>query len=201
MGTKLNSLAGLTIEDLSKEEIGRLFPVEVIPYDRNWVELFKKEKPLLLQALGEEIALRIEHFGSTAVPNLAAKPTIDILVEIPPLTPKLKERIISKMKAISYQFIWRADCESPYMMFAKGYDLVGITEQTFHIHMGQADHPLWDRLYFRDYLIENPEIAKQYEKLKIDLASKHKYDREDYTNAKTEFIATVTNLAIEEMKF
>ncbi|MBK6797536.1 MAG: GrpB family protein [Acidobacteria bacterium] len=55
------------------------------------------------------------------------------------------------------------------------------------------DH--WDRLYFRDYLIENPDIARQYEKLKIQLSAASDTDRVTYTRGKTEFIARVTKQA------
>ena len=187
------------IDDLSREELGKLFPIEVVPYNEMWPTFFEDEKKILIESLGTQIVLRIEHFGSTSIPQLAAKPTIDILIEIPILTDELKVSIIAKMKIAGYDFIWRTDIEPPYMMFAKGYNLTGLKEQTFHIHMGQDGHPLWDRIYFRDYLRQNPEIAKQYEKLKFELAKKLKYNREDYTNAKTDFIIKITKEAKDEL--
>lgn len=187
------------IDDLSREESGKLFPIEVVPYNEMWPNLFEAEKKLLIEVLGTGIVLRIEHFGSTSVPQLAAKPTIDILIEIPILTDELKESIIAKMKIPRYGFIWRADIQPPYMMFAKGYNLIGLKEQTYHVHMGPDGHPLWDRIYFRDYLRQNPEISRQYEKLKIELAEKLKHDREDYTNAKTDFITRVTKEAKDKL--
>ena len=179
---------------MTKEEIGLLFPIEVVPPDEKWFEIFEKEKSLIMDTLGKQIALRIEHFGSTAVPNLAAKPTIDILIEIHS-TEEFKVIMIEKMKTIKYDFIWRTDTPPPYMMFAKGYHSDGTKEQTYHIHVAPKDHPLWDRLFFRDYLKQNPDTAKDYEQLKFELAIKHKYDREEYTNAKTEFVTRITELA------
>lgn len=183
------------IGDLTKDELGHLFPVKMVPYNKSWPVFFEKEKETLLHILTKDIALRIEHFGSTAVAGLTSKPTIDILVEIPVLNNPLKENIITIMKSIAYDFIWRTDINPPYMMFAKGYSLSGIKEQTFHVHMGQHDHSLWDRLYFRDYLREHPEILKQYAKLKTELALKFEYDRDGYTDAKTEFITSHTLIA------
>ncbi len=183
------------IDDLNKEELGKLFPIEIVPYNLDWVVLFENEKELLIETLGTSIALRIEHFGSTSIAGLASKPTIDVLLEIPLLTDQLKESIIDKMQSIGYDFIWREDDESPYMMFAKGYFITGIQGQTFHVHMGEHSHPLWDRLYFRDHLRQNPELLNTYEKLKYELAEKYKYDRDSYTNAKTDFIDTITNHA------
>jgi GrpB-like predicted nucleotidyltransferase (UPF0157 family) len=188
------------IDSLTKEELGQLFPIEIVPYNPGWKATFDIEKNILLSTLSQTIILRIEHFGSTAVPGLSAKTIIDILIEIPPLTDKLKEKIIEIMKTIAYDFIWRKDDVVPYMMFAKGYTLEGIKGQAFHIHIADKTHSLWDRVYFRDYLIQHPENAKEYEKLKFRLMEKHKYDRENYTNAKTEFITRITELAKSEVK-
>jgi GrpB-like predicted nucleotidyltransferase (UPF0157 family) len=126
----------------SEEELGQLFPIEVVPYNENWKTLFQQEKKIISATLGNKVALRIEHFGSTAVKGLASKPTIDILIETPGLTDQLKTYIIERMKSIDYDFIWRND-KVPYMMFAKGYTLQGIKGQTFHVHMADKKHALW----------------------------------------------------------
>ena len=181
--------------DLSEEALGQLFPIEVLPYNKNWKTLFQQEKKRISETLGNTIALRIEHFGSTAIEGLASKPTIDILVEIPELTNELKSNIVKSMKSLGYDFIWRADDKVPYMMFAKGYTPQGIKGQTFHVHMADKKHSLWDRLFFKDYLTHDPQIAKEYESLKLELAQKHKYNREDYTKAKAEFITKITAIA------
>lgn len=81
------------------------------------------------------------------------------------------------------------------MIFVKGYGPDGEKSQTFHIHMGPKEHQIWDRLYFRDYLIEKPELAKRYEKLKLNLAKEYLYDRVGYRIAKTEFIQAITSEA------
>jgi GrpB-like predicted nucleotidyltransferase (UPF0157 family) len=183
------------IGDLSEDQLGRLFPIEIISYNENWKILFQQEKKIISETLGNEVALRLEHFGSTAVKGLASKPTIDILVEVPDLTVQVKTHIIERMKSIGYDFIWRTDDKEPYMMFAKGYTLEGIKGQTFHVHMAHKRHALWDRLFFRDYLTHYPGVAKEYESLKLELAKKYKYNREYYTKAKTEFISKVTAIA------
>jgi len=184
-----------TIDDLTEEEIGKLFPINIVPFDGKWTNIFEREKEIIADTLGKNIALRIEHFGSTAVAGLASKPTIDILVEIPELTKELKNRIIEKMELTGYHFIWRADSKVPYMMLVKGYTMKGFTGQTYHIHLSDKKHSLWDRLYFRDYLRNHSEVAKEYENLKIKLAEKHKYNREAYTRAKTDFITAITEMA------
>lgn len=182
-----------SINELSKEEIAQLYPVILSDHDPGWAVLFTEEKRLIADALGE-IGLRIEHFGSTSIPNLTAKDTIDILVEIPD-EQGLNDDIIARMKNIAYDFIWQADGEPPYMVFVKGYNTDGVKKQTFHIHMGPGHHKLWDRIYFRDYLIAFPEVAMQYEALKLALAQEYKYDRVGYRIAKTDFVVSVTDEA------
>jgi len=135
------------LEDLTPEELGKLFPIEIVPYDKKWNENFRIESNLIQETLGENIALRIEHFGSTAIDGLSAKPIIDILVEIPTLSDNHKEIIIRKMKEINYHFIWRTDEKTPYMHFVKGYTLNGFSGNVFHIHMGDKTHSLWDRFW------------------------------------------------------
>jgi GrpB-like predicted nucleotidyltransferase (UPF0157 family) len=88
------------------------------------------------------------------------------------------------------------------MMFVKGYTPEGFKGQCYHIHMALQSHTgLWDRLYFRDYLIANPAVAKEYEALKLKLALKYRNDREDYTEGKSEFIRRITEIAINETSF
>lgn len=181
------------VNELTKEEIAKMFPVELSTYDKRWGEVFRDEQKVIHETLGNA-ALRIEHFGSTSIPGLVAKDTIDILVEIADDVTN-NESIIGKMKTISYDFMWQTDGEPPYMVFVKGYNTTGAKEQTYHIHMGPKSHKLWDRLYFRDYLILNIDIAKQYEKLKLELAETYKYDRVGYRIAKTEFVTRITETA------
>ena len=68
------------ITDLTKDEIAKLFPVKLFSYSSQWIGIYENERDLILSVLKEEI-LRIEHFGSTSIPNLTAKVTIDILIE------------------------------------------------------------------------------------------------------------------------
>lgn len=77
-------------------------------------------------------------------------------------------------------------------MLVKGYTIDGYKGQAYHIHVRYKGD--WDELFFRDYLINQPDIAKEYEKLKIDLAKKHKYNRELYTEAKSDFVYKISLL-------
>lgn len=139
----------------------------------------------------------MEHFGSTAVPGLAAKPIVDVLVEVTDLE-ATKALIVPVLESRGYEYFWRpthGDDGLPfYAWFIKRNPRTGI--RTHHIHMVEShftEH--WNRLLFRDYLIEHPKVAREYEALKVRLASESARDRIAYTRGKTEFIVRVTEQA------
>ena len=99
-------MEGKTLQDLTKEEVGLLFPIEISPYSKNWPELFEKEKKLITDTLEPGMFSRIEHFGSTSVPGLSAKDTIDILMEVEFEDTK-NQKLIDLMKGLSYEFNWQ----------------------------------------------------------------------------------------------
>ena len=182
---------------MNKEELGKLYPITVVPYDTNWASIFENEKEAIVKILGSEVALRVEHIGSTAVPNLSAKPTIDIIVEIPD-KPEIRELIISRMNENNYMVMQK---HQKHIVFAKGYSPTGLEKISFHVYMGTREQEfLWDRIYFRDFLRLHPSVANEYEQLKLKLADTYKHDREAYTESKTDFISQVTNLAKEKIK-
>lgn len=171
--------------------------VSLVPYDPNWSLLFESEKKHLRECLPAHLIRRIEHFGSTAIPGLAAKPIVDMLVEVSSLE-ETKARIAPVLEAQGYDYFWRAtrgeDGPPFYAWFIKRNSAGG---RTHHIHMVESDFEHWDRLLFRDYLIAHPETAQEYEALKLALTRDHPNDRVAYTNGKTEFVGRVTQLAKE----
>ncbi|RSK27653.1 GrpB family protein [Bacillus sp. HMF5848] len=182
---------------MNKEELGKLYPIKIVPYDTSWSSIFEKEKEAIIKILGSKVVLRVEHIGSTAVPNLSAKPTIDLLVEISEDT-GIKDLIISKMTNNHYIHMKEQD---KHLMFVKGYTPTGLEQISFHIHIGTQAHDfLWDRICFRDFLRLNPTVANEYEQLKLNLAKIYKHDREAYTESKTEFISKITNVAKADLK-
>lgn len=181
---------------MNREELGRLYPITIDRHNPNWPSMFEREKQNIISILGSNIALRVEHIGSTAVPGLSAKPTVDILIEIPPDS-GITERIMDLMNRREYIHMKE---QRNHLMFVKGYSPAGLEKESYHIHMGTQDQDfLWDRLYFRDYLKQNPSAAKEYEKLKLTLAEAFKNDREAYTKSKTDFINRITGLAKESL--
>lgn len=183
------------IHEMSAEELGRLFPIILVRHDKKWEKLYNTEKILIKKTLGHNI-VRIEHIGSSAVPDLMSKPTIDILLE---LEENVKnETIINSFKGLGYHYIPKTENPPPHMMFVKGYTINGFKGQIYHVHARYCGD--WDEIYFRDYLISNPIIAKEYEDLKLQLAKKYKYNREEYTSQKTEFIKRITEKSKIEFK-
>src|SRR5262245_11703666 len=184
-----------TLEDRVRRAVRE--EIAIVPYDPHWPETFRLEKDHLVSCLPHDLVRRVEHFGSTAVPGLAAKPIVDMLVEVTDLL-ATQDRIVPILERQGYDYFWRpthGDDGPPfYAWFIKRDAATGI--RTHHIHMVEAsfaEH--WDRLFFRNYLIEHPEVAEEYGQLKLRLASAHPNDRVAYTNAKSEFVARVTERA------
>jgi len=186
-----------TLSELTKEEIGQLFPIEISAYNNIWPQLYKQELKLITDALPDGLVTRIEHFGSTSIPGLASKNTIDILMEVE-FKEESNQKLIEVMKTLSYDFNWQNEGEHTHMVFVKGYNPSNPGQQTYHIHAGPKDHPIWDRIYFRDYLMKHPEIAKEYEDLKIKLAQEFKHERVAYRIAKTDFVKRITEIAKQQ---
>jgi GrpB-like predicted nucleotidyltransferase (UPF0157 family) len=183
------------LNELTTKELGQLFPIIMSEPNPDWGKIFQAEKEIIIKSLGPDNIYRIEHIGSTAIPNIISKPTIDMLVEIPETTDN--EIIINGLTKIGYHYIPRPENPAPYMMFAKGYSEDGFEGQAYHIHVRYIGD--WDEIYFRNYLREHPEIASEYADLKVELKERFRNDREAYTEGKTEFVERIVELARKEV--
>jgi GrpB-like predicted nucleotidyltransferase (UPF0157 family) len=169
--------------------------VAVVDYDPAWPERFREEAEHLRSCLPRALVGRIEHFGSTAVPGLAAKPIVDMLVEVASLD-AAKAEVVPILEAQGYDYFWRptaGDDVPPFYAWFIKRDALG--RRTHHIHMVEAHFEHWDRLLFRDLLIERPDMARRYEALKRRLAAAYPLDRVAYARAKTDFIVRATEQA------
>jgi GrpB-like predicted nucleotidyltransferase (UPF0157 family) len=194
---------------MNTEELGRKYPIVMAEYDPQWPARFEEEARYLTSRFGPNVISRVEHFGSTAVPGLAAKPVIDILVEVPSFEVAERE-IRPPLESKGYTYIWRpvggSDGSAGHIMFVKGYGPDGYLDgvQRYHLHLAPADNPIWERLLFRDHLRSHPNDAERYAALKRRLARLHRNDRETYTAAKTDFFTeigeTSTGLTREHTK-
>ena len=169
--------------------------VTISQYNPDWPQMFEQEKEHLLSCLPNELIKRIEHFGSTAVPNLSAKPIIDMLVEVTSLE-ETKQKIVPVLESQGYDYFWRptfGDDTPPFYSWFIKRDSKG--NRTHHIHMVENDFEHWERLLFRNYLIKHPDVAQEYQDLKLRLSNDYPNDRIAYTNGKTEFIVRITKIA------
>lgn len=168
----------------------------IVPYDKKWPQKFQKEKQYLKTILSSNHIRRIEHFGSTSIPGMSAKPIIDILVEVDNLI-NCKRYIVPILISKGYEYFWRPFIgnEPPY--YAWFIKRNHQRNRSHHIHMVEDDSQLWDALLFRDYLRDFSDKAKQYDELKQKLLTKYEKDRVNYTKQKTDFIKKV----ISEAKF
>jgi len=178
-------------DNLTAEQVGKLFPIQIVPYNPNWKTLFELEKVLIKRVLGKAIVLNVEHFGSTSVVGLASKPTIDIIIEVSKLSIATKQCITQELGAIGYRNMYNAEKDNK-MTFGKGYNENYINTQTYHIHIREKGNTPQEEIYFRDYLRQNLDARDKYAELKYSLAEKHQFNREDYTHAKTDFIIKIT---------
>jgi GrpB-like predicted nucleotidyltransferase (UPF0157 family) len=166
-------------------------PIDIVPYDESWPSRFQQERAVLDHVLGNWIVGGIEHVGSTAVPGLAAKPVIDIMVGVDSL--EVSRAAIPILSEIKYcYFPYRPDLMH---WFCKPSPAV----RTHHLHLIPFRSRLWtERLAFRDYLRAHTDIATEYSALKQRLAAQHRSDREAYTDAKTPFVERIVKLALQE---
>ena len=170
--------------------------IELVDYDAAWPAAFAAEAQLLRAALGAR-ALRIEHVGSTAVPGLVAKPVIDIQVSVATLAdPAAYDEALG---AAGYTHVVHdAAFDRSYPFFAKPLGW----PHTHHVHLCVAGSREEARhLAFRDFLRANPAVARDYVRLKQELAALHggfdEAARERYSNAKTDFVTAIERRVLD----
>ena len=174
-------------------EIYKNDAIELIDYDPEWPIKAAKEIKTLQLILPSNHVLDIQHVGSTAIPGMIAKPIVDIQVAVDSL-PLVKEIAIEKLKTFNYVY-WYDNPDPERMFFVKGMPPFG-EKRTHHVHIVEYTSKHWrNKINFRDYLIAHPEVAREYEQLKIHLAKQHTHDRERYTEEKTKFIKEILQKA------
>ena len=184
--------------ETEKERLARLYPIVLSEYNPEWLQWFSEEQAELERLIDTDIIFKLSHFGSTAVPSLLAKPTIDILLEIDEGADI--DRLIATLDTSDYIYLHEESAptiKTPplHLRFVKGYLADGFAERVYHIHVVRRGD--WaERLLFRDYLIAHPDIAAEYGELKRRLFEDFEYDRDGYTEAKGEFIRSVTAKAM-----
>ena len=179
------------LEAMSLEELWKLFPIFLVAHKEDWKLWYEEEKDAILSLLPSDLAVRINHIGSTAVPRIWAKDIVDIMLEVKDCC------ALKRVKELLLANGWRCMNESEgRIALNKGYTEAGFAERVFHLHLRLYGD--CDELYFRDYLCRHPEIAKDYERLKLSLWKNFEHNRDGYTEAKTDFIRQYTELGKSE---
>lgn len=161
------------------------------PYDPTWPVLFRTEATRLV-SLFEPLLGAIYHIGSTSVPGLLSKPTIDVLIEVKDLASV--DQMDEKMLELGY--LARGENGIPERRYYVKQEKVN---HLVHVHVFQIGNPEIHRhLAFRDFLRRHPETSQAYGDLKEELAIRHVLDPEAYTNGKEPFVREIDRLAAEE---
>jgi GrpB-like predicted nucleotidyltransferase (UPF0157 family) len=161
-------------------------PIVVVPYDPRWPALYEEERARIAAALARRAAT-LEHFGSTAIPGLAAKPVIDIALGVPRLADA--EAYLAALQALGYTYEPALEAALPDRRFLWRVTSDG---QRYHVNLTEAGGANWRAtLAFRDELRRHPAAAAEYARLKEALAARHGSDVGAYIDGKTAFVEKI----------
>ena len=179
------------LSEMTQEELWQLFPIFLTEHQDCWKDWYEEEEMILKSLLPQ--TAKLHHIGSTAIRTIRAKPIIDILAEIP------RECQMSSMKELLEKKHYNCMSQSSdRISFNKGYTEQGFAERVFHLHVRFIGDN--EELYFRDYLNKHPDIAREYEEMKLALWKEYKYNRDGYTNAKSDFVNKYTSISRRKYK-
>ncbi|MFC0228914.1 GrpB family protein [Serratia aquatilis] len=165
--------------------------ITIEPHNPHWFDAYEKEQVKLKDVLSDEV-LSVHHIGSTSVPGLAAKPVIDILLEI-----KSLERL-DNYNTILQQLGYTPRGENG--ISGRRYFIKGGDSRTHHIHAFESGSiHITRHLAFRDYLRRHTDIAQQYAAIKFKAAESCDHDSAIYCQLKSEFIHLHEKMAFEAL--
>ena len=179
------------LSEMSLEELWELFPVSLVPHNDKWKEYYKEIEATLTALLKGYSVERISHIGSTAIKGICAKNIVDVLVEL-----SESEEMEDVARVLEKNGFIKMSSNDKRISLNKGYTKDGLSKKVYHVHLRYAGDN--DELYFRDYLNKNPNIAKEYERLKLKLCKEYEHDRDAYTAGKADFVWNWTDVARDE---
>lgn len=162
---------------------------QLIDYNPIWIARFELEAALLKPVFSNDL-LAIHHIGSTAIPGMLAKPEIDLLIVL-----KSESNFQSYFHAIeSFGYRARPDANFSFGHWYFSKDIGGM--RTHKMHLCSIAHPnVTEQIAFRDYLIQHPDQAQKYCRLKLELAASNTNGMLEYLNGKAPFISETLRLA------
>lgn len=167
--------------------------VKLIKYNPAWEKSYKREKEIIKKVFGAN-ALKIQHVGSTAIPDILAKPIIDIGLIVPSL--ESAKEYVPQLQKIGYA-LKQNDTRTERLFFTKGPE----EKRTHYLHIGEKGNGyVEDMILFRDYLRQHPDEAKKYGNLKKKLAHAYGQNREIYTAKKAKLVQNIVDKAKISMR-
>ena len=156
--------------------------VKLVPHSYKWHYLFQEEVIKLRRTLDNR-HLHIEHVGSTALPDIAAKPILDMFIPCEDLS--ATNDYVEALAILGYELV--TDSET-YKLFIKG----GEEARTHHLTFTSPKGNYWNEtITFRNHLLDNPQVAKAYEIEKIKLAAQYPTSRRNYSMNKARYIQNI----------
>ncbi len=162
--------------------------VEVVPYDPEWNGKYQLERAKLIGSLGLLIS-NVHHIGSTSVAGLAAKPIIDMLLEVPDLEDL--DGAKGTFERLGYEVM------GEYGIKGRRYYRKGHKTRTHQIHAFRTgDANIKRHIAFRDYLAQHPSVRHEYAQLKTQVAKRCHNDIDAYCDGKDAFVKHHEALAL-----
>jgi GrpB-like predicted nucleotidyltransferase (UPF0157 family) len=153
--------------------------IVIVDHDPAWSHTFERQRRRIDRALGAD-ALSIEHIGSTAVPGLAAKPIVDVLVTV--RDPEDDSQLVTALESAGYEL----------RVKEPGHRMFRTPERDVHVHVwGSTDPEVERHRKFRDQLRRSADDRARYERLKRELAGRDWNHMQEYADAKGELIETI----------
>ena len=153
---------GKDLSEMTLEELWELFPIFLVEHDDRWEFYYDEIEKELTRLLSDQHVVRISHIGSTAVQEIWAKNIVDVMVEIPE-----NNSMKDVARILGQNGFTIMSAEANRISLNKGYTENGFADKVYHIHLRYAGDN--DELFFRDYLNDHTDVAKEYEALKLRL--------------------------------
>lgn len=168
--------------------------VEVVPFSQEWHGMFLEEASKLRSVFGISL-LNAYHIGSTSVPELVAKPIIDILCVVKDI--EVVDEVTKDIEELGYEALGEYGIEGR-RYFRKSKCENDVMTDLVHVHVFSLDtmEDIERHLAFRDYLCEHEEARKAYGELKSKLALEYPWDIESYCEHKNSFIKELEQKAL-----
>lgn len=175
---------------MTLEELWQIFPIVLTEHRACWADWYAEEVKRLAKLLPADT--EYHHVGSTAVRGIMAKPIVDILVAVDSV-----EKLQATANVLQENGYVVMSASENRVSLNKGYTENGFAERVFHLHARLKGDT--DEIYFRDYLNAHPDVATEYERLKLRLWKQFEHNRDAYTDGKTSFVKKYTALAKDNL--